>query len=35
MISGEIKNAVIIGAGVSGLSTAKALKQKGIHCTDI
>ncbi|MEM7172700.1 MAG: NAD(P)/FAD-dependent oxidoreductase [Pseudomonadota bacterium] len=28
-----IKNAAIIGAGVSGLATAKCLQQKGIACT--
>lgn len=32
MIRGEIRKAAIIGAGVSGLATAKCLKQKGIQC---
>ncbi len=33
MINGKIKSAAIIGAGVSGLATARCLKQKGIECT--
>ncbi|MEW2915339.1 NAD(P)/FAD-dependent oxidoreductase [Leisingera sp. JC11] len=33
MIQGEIKNAVIIGAGISGLTTAKNLSRIGISCT--
>ncbi len=32
MISGEIKKVAIIGAGVSGLATAKCLQQKGVNC---
>ena len=33
MIKGDIKSVVIIGAGISGLATAKCLKEKGIICT--
>lgn len=33
MISGTIKTAAIIGAGISGLATAKALTKKGVQCT--
>ncbi|MFD1160739.1 flavin-containing monooxygenase [Roseovarius aestuarii] len=32
MIHGKIKNAVVIGAGISGLATAKNLTRKGISC---
>lgn len=32
MISDQVKTAAIIGAGVSGLATAKCLKEKGIEC---
>ncbi len=35
MIVGEVKTAAIIGAGVSGLATAKCLTRVGIHCTVI
>ncbi|UWQ27826.1 NAD(P)/FAD-dependent oxidoreductase [Leisingera sp. M523] len=33
MIQGKIKTAAIIGAGVSGLATAKNLSKKGVSCT--